>query len=51
MFGCQQYVTERSRLLPLFYDGIKYATASAPPCEEDGVAQVVEELLNLAPRP
>ena len=31
-------------------DGIKYATASAPPCNEDGVAQVVEELLNLAPR-
>jgi len=32
-------------------DGIKYATATAPPCEEDGVAQIVEELLNLAPRP
>ena len=32
-------------------DGIKYATATAPPCEEDGVAQIVEELLNLALRP
>ena len=32
-------------------DGIKYATASAPPCDEDGVAQVVEELLNLSERP
>jgi len=31
-------------------DGIKYATASAPPCDEDGVAQVVEELLNLPDR-
>ena len=31
-------------------DGIKYATASAPPCGEDGVAQVVEELLNLPVR-
>ena len=28
-------------------DGIKYATASAPPCDEDGVAQIVEELINL----
>lgn len=31
-------------------DGIKYATATAPPCDEDGVAQVVEELLDLSPR-
>ena len=31
-------------------DGIKYATASAPPCDEDGVAQIVEELLNLPVR-
>lgn len=31
-------------------DGIKYATASAPPCNEDGVAQVIEELLNLPRR-
>lgn len=31
-------------------DGIKYATATAPPCEEDGVAQIVEELLNLPVR-
>ena len=31
-------------------DGIKYATASAPPCEEDGVAKVLEELLNLSER-
>lgn len=32
-------------------DGIKYATATAPPCDEDGVALIVEELLNLCPRP
>lgn len=31
-------------------DAIKYATASAPPCDEDGVAQIVESLLNLPPR-
>ena len=31
-------------------DGIKYATATAPPCEEDGVAQIVEELLKLPSR-
>jgi len=31
-------------------DGIKYATATAPPCEEDGVAQIVEELLKLPRR-
>jgi Cof subfamily protein (haloacid dehalogenase superfamily) len=31
-------------------DAIKYATATAPPCDEDGVAQVVEELLNLPAR-
>ena len=31
-------------------DGIKYATASAPPCDEDGVAQIVEELINLPVR-
>ena len=29
---------------------IKYATATAPPCVEDGVAQIVEELLNLPVR-
>ena len=28
-------------------DAIKYATASAPPCNEDGVAQILDELLNL----
>lgn len=31
-------------------DGIKYATATAPPCNEDGVAQIVEELLKLPNR-
>ena len=31
-------------------DGIKYATATAPPCDEDGVAQIVEELLKLPSR-
>ena len=31
-------------------DAIKYATATAPPCDEDGVAQVVETLLDLALR-
>ena len=28
-------------------DAIKFATASAPPCNEDGVAQILDELLNL----
>ena len=31
-------------------EGIKYATATAPPCNEDGVAQIVEELLKLPSR-